>query len=426
MNDYTPISVNTSASEKNTGVNLAFTIKKAVIVDAVAYEGLLPGREYTIKGVLMDKETRKPLLINGKEVTAEKTFTAKATSGVEELEFELDARELVGKQVVVFEKLYSGIRLAGSHEDIHDGSQTIIFMDPEVRTTAQDSETGTNQGFAIEKSTIIDKVEYTNLIAGKEYTVKGLLMSKETGEKLLINGKEVTAKRSFVAETSNGSIDIEFHLDASSLAGQSVVVFEDLYFNGYKIASHADIEDEGQTIEYPDSKIRTKASDKADGDENILAGEKAVIVDAVTYSGLIPRKEYTIKGILMDKKTNKSLLINGKEIVSEKTFTPDQADGVVELEFSFDGRGLAGREIVVFEKLFYGDFEVTNHEDINDEGQTVKMLRLPVGQKSNAPKTGDTSSVLILVAGLIISLGTIVAIVVKRRRRGKLIKSSKA
>ncbi|MBU5585063.1 VaFE repeat-containing surface-anchored protein, partial [Enterococcus sp. S181_ASV_20] len=71
-------------------------------------------------------------------------------------------------------------KLAGLHEDLEDEDQTV--RQPQVSTKAKDKETGTNEGFADEEVTVVDEVNYKNLIVGKEYTVKGVLMDKETNK----------------------------------------------------------------------------------------------------------------------------------------------------------------------------------------------------------------------------------------------------
>jgi LPXTG-motif cell wall-anchored protein len=106
--------------------------EKVTIIDQVYYEGLTPGNEYTIEGILMDKETKKPVEVNGKPVTGTTTFTAKKASGMEEVVFELDASELEGKELVVFEKLlYMNAEIA-NHEDINDPGQTVRITNPPV------------------------------------------------------------------------------------------------------------------------------------------------------------------------------------------------------------------------------------------------------------------------------------------------------
>ena len=226
----------------------------------------------------------------------------------------------------------------------------------------------------LDKVTLTDTVSYTGLVPGKEYRATGVLMDKETGEKLLVDGKEITAETVFVPETKNGSVDVTFIFDATGLHGKEIVVFEDLYRENVLLATHADINDEGQTVKIKNPEIGTKAT--ADGKKEITA-DKITITDVVSYTDLTPGKEYKLTGVLMNKATNDKLLIDGKEITAEATFTPKAPTGEVEMTFTFDARELtAETEVVVFETLYRDGIEIAVHADIEDEGQTVKILPL--------------------------------------------------
>ena len=226
----------------------------------------------------------------------------------------------------------------------------------------------------LDKVTLTDTVSYTGLVPGKEYKVTGVLMDKETGEKLLVNGQEIIAETTFIAEAKNGSIDVTFTFNATGLHGKEIVVFEDLYHEKVLLATHADIDDEGQTVRIRNPKIHTTAT--ADGKKEIIADE-ITITDVVSYEDLTPGKEYKVSGILMDKATNDKLLIDGKEITAEATFTPKAPTGEVEMTFTFDARELtAETEVVAFETLYRDDLEFATHADITDGDQTVKILPL--------------------------------------------------
>ena len=226
----------------------------------------------------------------------------------------------------------------------------------------------------LDKVTLTDTVSYTGLVPGKEYRATGVLMDKETSEKLLVDGKEITAETVFVPETKNGSVDVTFIFDATGLHGKEIVVFEDLYRENVLLATHADINDEGQTVKIKNPEIGTKAT--ADGKKEITA-DKITITDVVSYKDLTPGKEYKLTGVLMNKATNDKLLIDGKEITAEATFTPKATTGEVEMTFTFDARELtAETEVVVFETLYRDGIEIAVHADIEDEGQTVKILPL--------------------------------------------------
>lgn len=226
----------------------------------------------------------------------------------------------------------------------------------------------------LDKVTLTDTVSYIGLVPGKEYKVVGVLMDKLIGEKLLVNGQEIIAETTFIADAKNGSVDVTFVFDATGLHGKEIVVFEDLYRENVLLATHADINDEGQTVKIKNPEIGTKAT--ADGKKEITA-DKITITDVVSYKDLTPGKEYKLTGVLMNKATNDKLLIDGKEITAEATFTPKATTGEVEMTFTFDARELtAETEVVVFEKLYRDGIEIAVHADIEDEGQTVKILPL--------------------------------------------------
>ncbi|MCM1273688.1 MAG: VaFE repeat-containing surface-anchored protein, partial [Clostridium sp.] len=244
--------IKTTALSEN-GTKTVYAKKDVAVTDHVSYKNLVVGKKYTLKGILTDKATGRPLLDgNGSEITAETTFTAETADGSVDVTFKFDAVALSGKTAVVFESLYHNGTEIAVHADIEDEDQT--FYIPGITTTARDAATGSNEGRVSEKVTIIDTVSYKNLIVGKEYTIKGILMDKATGEPFITaDGEQVTAEKTFTAETADGFIELEFTFNGSELEGKSVVVFERIYHEGIEVGSHADLEDEGQTIHFPPS-----------------------------------------------------------------------------------------------------------------------------------------------------------------------------
>ena len=199
-------------------------------------------------------------------------------------------------------------------------------------------------------------------------------MDKKTGEKLLVDGKEITAETVFVPETKNGSVDVTFIFDATGLHGKEIVVFENLYRENVLLATHADINDEGQTVKIKNPKSEQRQQQTA---KKEITADKITITDVVSYKDLTPGKEYKLTGMLMNKATNDKLLTDGKEITAEATFTPKATTGEVEMTFAFDARELTVEtEVVVFETLYRDGIEIAVHADIEDEGQTVKILPL--------------------------------------------------
>lgn len=359
--------VRTTAIADDTKDHVTEAKKEVTIVDTVSYEGLEVDREYTVKGVLINKATGKVITVNGKEVTAESTFTVKAQKGTVDVTFKFDGSALEDTMIVVFETLYTEGKEVGIHAEIGDEAQTVYL--PKIRTHAKDGITKIDHTEALPKATIIDTVIYSSLLPGKEYTITGTLMNKVTGEAVLIDGKKVTASTIFTAEKAEGNVDIVFEFDASAIAGTTVVAFESMEYKGIEVAVHADIEDEKQTVYIPD--VHTTATATDTEDHVTGANKEVTITDEVALTGLKVGNEYTVKGVLMDKTTGKELLVDEKQIVSEETFVADKADMTITLTYTLDASKLAGTTTVVFETLYTEGKEVGRHHEIDDEGQTV-------------------------------------------------------
>ena len=348
--------------------------KQITLVDTVKYTNLIVGKEYEVSGRLMDKETGKEL---SPAVTATTKFTATQSNGSIDIKFTLDASRLAGKRIVAFEKVSQGGKVVASHEDINDEDQTVKVKspNPSIGTTLKDDK-GAKE-VEPKQVTLVDTVKYTNLIVGKEYEVSGRLMDKETGKEL---SPAVTATTKFTATQSNGSIDIKFTLDASKLAGKKVVAFEKVSESGKVVASHEDINDEGQTVvvKSPNPSIGTTLKDDQGAKE--VEPKQVTLIDTVKYTNLIVGKEYEVSGRLMDKETGKEL---SPAVTATTKFTVTQPSGSIDIKFTLDASRLAGKRVVAFEKVSQGGKLVAAHEDINDEDQTVKV-------KSPNPEIGTT------------------------------------
>ena len=366
------------------GEHVAEPAEEITLVDTVTYKNLKVGQTYKLSGILMDKETCEPLLVNEQPVTAEVEFTPTSSEGSVELAYTFDGSALAGKSVVVFEDLYQDENVVASHADINDEGQTVNFGQPEIRTTATIDGAKTAQ--PTEQITITDTVEYSSLTVGQEYTLKGVLMDKSTGEPLQVNDQQVTSEATFIPAESNGTVDVLFTFDATGLERKSLVVFETLFQGETEIAGHEDIEDEGQTVNFVEEpKIGTTAT--VDGQHTADPVGEITIVDVVKYTGLAPGETYAISGVLMDKATGDPLLVDEAEVTAEVEFTSESADGTVELTYTLDASTLAGTTIVVFETLYSDGVEIAAHADINDENQTVEIT------EPEKPTLGTTATV---------------------------------
>ena len=254
VNDRIP-EIKTQASvdgEKEICATEVFTL-----TDTVEYKHLIPGKEYVLKGILMDKSTGKPLDIDGKEITAETVFIPETPCGTATVEFTFDSKFIKEEtSIVVFESLYKEGQELAVHTDIDDEDQTVTVKIPEIKTTAKAD--GKKKVTASKEITIEDTVSYSNLTVGKEYVIKGILMDKSTGKPFIVDGKEITSEVKFIPEKSNGTVTVTFTFDSSKIKKETdIVVFESLYRDGVEIATHTDIKDEGQTITVEMPKVKT-------------------------------------------------------------------------------------------------------------------------------------------------------------------------
>ena len=365
------------------------------VTDYVRYTGLTAGQTYTLTGTLMDKSTKKAFVdADGTPVTATAEFTAEAESGTTTVTFTFDASGIkTGTKLVAFETVATnGIEIA-DHKDINDIDQTVTVKAPVIGTTAVDAADGDKTVTGEENVAVRDTVHYNNVTPGKTYKVTGTLYEKVLDKNGKVtkkvfkdkDGTPVTAEANFTAEDSYGNVDVTFYFDGSSLKeGTSLVAFESLSHNDKEIASHADVNDSGQTVIITKPKLSTTATDALDGDKNLIGEDNATIVDTVHYMNVTPGKTYKVSGTLYEKVTDKDgkvskkqlLDADGNPVTAETEFIPETAFGDVDVTFTFDASDLKAKDkVVAFESLSLNGKELASHADIEDKSQTVTITK---------------------------------------------------
>ena len=181
----------------------------------------------------------------------------------------------------------------------------------------------------------------------------------------------------------------DFYFDGSSLKeGTSLVAFESLSYNDKEIASHADVNDSGQTVIITKPKLSTTATDALDGDKNLIGEDNATIADTVHYMNVTPGKTYKVSGTLYEKVTDKDgkvtkkqlLDADGNPVTAETEFVPETSFGDVDVTFTFDASDLKAKDkVVAFESLSLNGKELASHADIEDKSQTVTITKPEVG-----------------------------------------------
>ncbi len=430
--------ISTTAMDVNGRSELAH--QSAKFYDVVSYDNLQPEKKYRLVGIAMDKKTGEELILNGKTVAAEQTFTTGAANkknGAVKGEFKLEftitedmQADLAGKDMVIFETLYvqsgKNWRVAAEHKDLDDAGQELKV--PTLKTTLLDQATKTHVAYPDQIVTLVDTVEYTNLIPGKKYTMEGTLMKQpKNGEAEEIfrdeNKKPVTASKDFVAsETGEGIVELTFTFNAKELfvEGKSVVAFETCSPEGdlIPVATHANIHDKDQTVDFP--KVGTKASlvKKSMVDKTVTFE----VTDQIMLTNLNTDYSYTAKGWLVNKDGNK-VVINGKALEVEKTFTPENPNGSISVTFpQFTIGKYDSIKYVVYEEVYVNipqedgsvkQVLIGEHKDLKDSNQTVSYT------DHKQPQTGDDTPIAIFLCILALALAGIGMIIWKKRKLNK-------
>lgn len=251
-------------------------------------------------------------------------------------------------------------------------------------------------------------------------TIKGLKIDRETGENIsgALFGLFSTDETEFTEENSiltaksdeNGVFEF-FNIPYGQYIVCELRPAEGYLPNAETYPVTVSKNDEVIEITVENDKIpKLKTTVTIDGEKEVTAGETVTIDDVVSFRHLVPNKEYTLKGVLMDKKTGKPFVVDDEEITSEVTFTPETSNGEVTVSFTFDGSAVTKEtDIVVFESLYSEDVEIATHTDIEDENQTVKIHPQPEPEK---PQTGDNSNIGFWIGLGAVALGGLVSVVI--------------
>lgn len=256
-------------------------------------------------------------------------------------------------------------------------------------------------------------------------TIKGLKIDRETGENIAgalfgmfkAEEKELLEKTAILTAESNE---------------EGIFTFENVPYGEYIIHElkpaegylpneenyQVTISNNEEIIEITvenDKIPELKTTATIDGKKEFTVNGDVTIDDVVSYKHLVPGKEYTVKGILMDKATGKPFLVDGKEITSEVTFTAEKANSEVTVSFTFDGSIITkDTDAVVFESLYYDGVEITVHADIEDENQTVTIHPQPEPEK---PQTGDDSNLGFYIGLGSVAVGGLIAFLIIKFKR---------
>lgn len=285
-------SLDTSASDDYDGDKFVEVDEMVKIRDVVDYCVAI-NTAYTLRGILMDKETGEPLEIDGETIEASVQIPAKATGPVNppnymtrcdsaEMIFELDASDIAGKRLVVFESIYEGEDEIISHEDIDDDDQSVDMIS--LSTFATNGKDGTKKLVTEETSEIVDRVDYC-LVEGRTFVINGILIDKESGDEILVDDEPVTESVTITPDPgeSCGSVEMVYTLDTLGFGGKDIVIYNEVYLGDDLILAHTNPDNADQTVSIvtppPDTGIFTGAIKSLnEGNPFYIVGAASVII----------------------------------------------------------------------------------------------------------------------------------------------------
>lgn len=413
-------SLRTKFLDDKNGTHATMLTEDVHQTDTVTLDGLTKGEKFTLKGVVYNKSTRKPMLVNGKQVTNSIDFTAKGNSEEVALKYQYNGLKSdayhkdKNDDLVSFVYLYKDGVLIDKEEDFDSFDQTIKL--PSCGTSASDGITKLHVGYASKTAIFRDSVDYYNLIVGDWYSTTLTLHlnkdGKDAGPLKDANGNLITATVKFQAKTTDGSVKVEVKYDASLLAGETVTAFETIRTKGYEVCAHADITDKGQSVHYPE--LKTSAKNSKDNSQHVKEGEVAKIVDTVNYSKLDSSVAYKVVTEAWDYNTQQIVVSDGKKVRKVTELHVDSKkpeNGSFDVSMSFKTDGLGKHRIVIFEYVYDNKGNLISKEaDFDAESQTIYIDKTP-------NKTGDRTAMFLSILAGMLGLGVVTLFVTRRKKK---------
>lgn len=413
-------SLRTKFLDDKNGTHATMLTEDVHQTDTVTLDGLTKGERFTLKGVVYNKSTRKPMLVDGKQVTNSIDFTAKGNSEEVALKYQYNGLKSdayhkdKNDDLVSFVYLYKDGILIDKEEDFDSFDQTIKL--PSCGTSASDGITKLHVGYASKTAIFRDSVDYYNLIVGDWYSTTLTLHlnkdGKDAGPLKDANGNLITATVKFQAKTTDGSVKVEVKYDASLLAGETITAFETIRTKGYEVCGHTEITDEGQQIHYPE--LKTSAKNSKDNSQHVKEGEVAKIVDTVNYSKLDSSVAYKVVTEAWDYNTQQIVVSDGKKVrkVTELHVDSKKSEnGSFDVSMSFKTDGLGKHRIVIFEYVYDNKGNLISKEaDFDAESQTIYIDKTP-------NKTGDRTVVFLSILAGMLGLGVVTLFVTRRKKK---------
>lgn len=371
-NEITQVLIFTTAGYADGSKTYEFDGDSHTIVDSVLMLGLDMNTNYKLVGKLMSKADGQVVAEQEVEFTSLNNLKKYSL----DMQFEVTPKKNIDQDYVVFEYLYKvgSDELVAEHTDINDQDQTVSVTrrNVEIATTAA-IEGEKEKTYDFSETTVTDTVHYTNTFVGKESIMKASLIDKETGEVV------AEGKKEFTPDALDGDIDVEIKFLQEENKDKTYVVFEELYLKflgeDEAVAEHKDINDTNQCVDILEREMNM--STIASAHEFHISKDNTVVElkDKVEYENLVAGKDYMVKGYLIEKATNKEVVVNGKRIEGSIIFHADSEYGSIDVPFKFNAaidknNWLNDGDYVIYEEMYLVELS----EEVNEAGETIQKV----------------------------------------------------
>lgn len=398
----------TSAICYNSNSRYIYPYDDVGITDTISFQNLISDT-YTItpKAMLISKD--------GKSVEKEIPITIDSTNvkamsgnGSVDVEFTISSAEFLklvgndesrlselnGRMIVIYETLTGANGNTFKHEDINDIAQTLTMITPTVTTKATDSVSKQHQAYVSKSTTIYDEVTVDGLVPGEEYGITGFIFVEGSGS------PSVSSENYYIATAKTQTFKVSYTFDSTPYAGRKIYCSAYLYApDGLtQVAIHIGKNDTAQQVEFLCPTISTTANAPSTDTQYAYATDKLQIDDTVNLTGLIPNEAYSLIGQLVDKSTGK-VLATSSEYITASNDTQS-----VNVSFTLNATAYSGKDVVVYETLYYKGKLIAEHKNLNDKAQTISLLAPTVKTKaSGATSISDNSEIkdTVTITGLI-------------------------
>ncbi len=383
----------TKALDKEDGDNIILNAPNQTVVDTITFTNLEPNVQHTGKITARNQATGEELLdAQGNVISKEFTFTPNDKNGETTVEITFDGSLFPNSKINFKEEIFLNGKSVITEDDLSNTDQTVTVLD--MQTTASIVAIGEKTDNTFE---ITDIVEYKGLTPNKEYTLEGKLMGvDENGNEtplLDAQGQPIVITKTLTPTAADGQTTMTFVIEGYKVENKKCVVFETLYDGSNKVAIHADINDNNQTVEIP----------------GLNFWVSVVKRDAMDHTKLLKNCEITIFN--QDGTIAKD--VNGNDAVG---ITDGEGNIVFEMFWAENGYYAVETKAPLGYRINSNKHQVELH-DTYDYAQDNPIVIYVNDEAAPAVKTGDNSQLLMYLSLLAMANIGFIAVVVFEKKR---------